>query len=114
MPALRVLPGGRSSRSVLLVSASGHDELHVELLSARAERTVHAARARWLIRSALRYLAAGHMAATGTALLDLDKLTEQEARRALAMTAPCPCGYRGPGHGRADADALAVPVRRAA
>jgi hypothetical protein len=100
MPStLRIISGSRDS---------AHDELHVELAVARAERTIFTAKVRVLVRTALRYLAAGFPAAAGTALLGLDRLNEQEARRVAAMTAPCPCGLTGAGHGPADEDALAA------
>jgi hypothetical protein len=57
----------------------------------------------------MRYLAAGHLAAAGTALVELDRLTAREVQRALAMTAPaCPDGCEAPGHGPADDEAVAA------
>lgn len=99
MTALRVLPGGRLPR----VRA---DEHHVELVAARAERTLFADRMRGLTRSASRLLAGGHLAAAGTYLDEMTRLIEQEAARATAMA--CPDGCEGMGHGPADDEAIAA------
>lgn len=114
-PNLAVLEGGRGHAQVLLVSAVEHEGLHLELVAARTERTVYAAKVHDLIRHVARHIATAHYAAAGTALLELDRLTTQERDRAMAMdAAACPDGCSGSGHGPATDDALDVPAERAA
>lgn len=113
-PNLAVLQGGRRPEMVF-VAASVIDEQHAELVAARAERTIYAARVHDLIRQVARHLATSHFAAAGTSLLEMERLTVQEQDRARAMdAAACPDGSEGSGHGPAETDALALPTRRAA
>jgi hypothetical protein len=110
-PSLRVIPGGRNCRALVLVPQGAHEELRLELVIARNERLVYAAKVRELVRLAERHLAAGHTVAAATHLQALSRFNEQEAMRATAMQAPaCACGSAGIGHGDADDDALPVPV----
>ena len=91
-PHLTLLQGGRSH--------ARHDELHLEIVAAKAERLVLAGHLRAQLRLAMRLLAAGHLAAVGTALVEMLRLSEQDAMRAQAMdTRPCGCDEQGPGHG---------------
>ena len=108
-PPLTVIEGGRSQPAMVLVARSALDELHIDLVTARAERTVYAARMHELIRATARRVATTHHASAGTVLLEMDRLTAQETMRARAMdAAACPCGCEGSGHGPADSDALAA------
>lgn len=106
-PALRLIV---TRRPVLVtVPESALDELRTELVAARAERTVLAARLRTHVRAALRYLTAGATGGASMELVEMARLVEQEALRASRMEVPaCPCGHEGPGHGMADAEAVAA------
>jgi hypothetical protein len=91
---LRIIDGGLSRSEV--------DGLRLELFATRHERLAFTAKVRTLLRTVAAHMAAGRFAAAGTALLELDRLTEQEAHRALAMDAPaCADGIEGVGHGGA-------------
>lgn len=69
-----------------------HAELHAEVVVSRAERATFASRVRVLSRQAMARMAAGHIAAAGSALVTLSELAEQEAVRSLSMEPPCSCG----------------------
>lgn len=112
---LRVIAGGRSVRPTVTIAVSALDELHIDHVTARAERLSFATSVREALRQSGRHLARERYAALGMVLLELLRLTEQEDQRARAMaSAPCPCGSSGLNHGDADSDALAVPVERVA
>lgn len=98
---LRVVEGGA-------VHDSDHEGLHIELVAARAERTVLDDKLRGRLRSAIRLIAAGHVAAASTYLEECSRLVEQDALRATSMEAPCACGIAGVGHGPADDEAIAA------
>ncbi len=109
MTRLQVIHGGRAPRPSITVPVSDLEGMHLEVIAARAERTVYAARMHELIRRVARHVSTAHYAAAGTALLEMDRLTAQEAMRAQAMDAvSCPCGCEGSGHGPADSDAVAA------
>lgn len=71
---------------------TAHDEARIEAVVARAERVTFTHHVRIHLRTAQRYLAAGHVAAAGSVLLDLQRLNERESLRAHASTTACPCG----------------------
>ena len=113
-PNLAVLEGGARTPATTTVLISDLENTHLELVAARAERTVYSARVHDLIRQVARHIATAHYAAAGTSLMEMDRLTAQEQGRARAMeAAACPCGNDGAGHGPADDAVLAIPVRRA-
>lgn len=112
MTALRLIPGGH--RPTVTVSASDHENLHVEVAAARAERLTHAVEAQRQLRAAARHLSRGRLAACGTSMLEALRIVEAEAQRATAMESPCACGSDGAGHGPASSDALDVPREAAA
>lgn len=98
---LRLLKGGA-------VRDSGHEQLHAELIAARAERTILDEKLRGYLRSATRLIAGGHVVAAATYLTESLRLVEQDAIRAASMEAPCACGQTGIGHGPADDEAIAA------
>jgi len=114
-PRLTVIPGGRNQPAMVLVAVAALDELHIDLVTSRAERLTYASQVREQLRATGRHLARERYAAAATVLIEIMRLTEQEAQRAEGMAAaPCPCGHEGAGHGPATDDALAVPLRAAA
>lgn len=104
MPALRLI----HSRPTLTVLASDHEQLHLEVVAARAERLTHATEARNQLRAAARHLSNGRLAACATSMLEAVRVMEAEAERATHMESPCPCGLTGLNHGPADDEALAA------
>jgi hypothetical protein len=114
MTALRVIPGGRNKPALVTIPLAAHQELHIELIAARAERLMHATEGRNHLRAALRHLSTDHIAAAGTCILEAVRVLDAEANRAISMSADCPCGVNGAGHGRADDAVLAVPLERVA
>lgn len=84
MTALRLIQGGR----LATVRQSDVDELRLEALAARAERVIATTRARDLLRSAMRNLAAGNLAVVGTRLVMLERINESESQRAMSMSVP--------------------------
>ena len=83
---LTLLPGGPPATVTVL--AEDLAELRLEALQARKDRLVTAQRARQEARAAMRYLRLGRLAAVGMALVELSRLAEQEASRAVAMDVP--------------------------
>lgn len=87
-PKLALIPGGLNRPSLVLVAQGELDELRMEQLQARVDRLVTAQAARQEARSAMRFLRNGSLAAVGVCLVELARLAEAEAVRALHMHVP--------------------------
>ncbi|CAN5612592.1 hypothetical protein BH23CHL8_BH23CHL8_18970 [soil metagenome] len=85
-PTLALIEGGLPE--TVTVRAGELDELRLEALQARAERLVAAQNARKAARSAMAHLRTGHLAACATSLVELAKIAESEASRAIGMSVP--------------------------
>ena len=83
---LRLLPSPSAAARI-------HDEQRMEVAVIRADLLTHSTRMRSHLRTAMRHLAGGHLAAAATSLLEAEALNEQAAVRAVGMEAPvCGCG----------------------
>jgi hypothetical protein len=106
-PSMVVLPGGRNQSTMVALPKAQVDETRIELLVSRDDRIAHASVVRRHLRVVMRSLASGHYAAAGMWLVDLERINEQEATRALstaveAVACPdCENCVRLPGHGAA-------------
>jgi hypothetical protein len=120
-PALTVIPGGRNQATVVMLPLADVQDLHLELYVQREENLGCRDAMRDVLRLAMRALGE-RSPATGMWLVELERLNEQEAARALnarvvrseGLCGACTSGRRHAGHGPSDSDALAVPVAVAA